>query len=144
MSSDTSHISKSSLSCARSFLAKKKYGRSFANFLLFIKLSPHKKEDVLDDFIHCMTEWTNQLVAEDRMDDLFKCYDQACEILPACESVLNNIGAQLFRYGHEKNLYYYAIIGHLSKVLWYKYGFVVIVVICLLIQWFQYNNFCSS
>jgi hypothetical protein len=45
-----------------------------------------------------MTEWTNQLVAEDRMDDLFKCYDQACEILPACESVLNNIGAQLFRY----------------------------------------------
>jgi hypothetical protein len=32
------------------------------------------------------------------MDDLFKCYDQACEILPACESVLNNIGAQLFRY----------------------------------------------
>ena len=98
MSSDTSHISKSSLSCARSFLAKKKYGRSFANFLLFIKLSPHKKEDVLDDFIHCMTEWTNQLVAEDRMDDLFKCYDQACEILPACESVLNNIGAQLFRY----------------------------------------------
>ena len=95
---DTSHISKSSLSCAKSFLSKKKYGRSFANFLLFIKLSPHKKEEILDDFINCMTEWTNQLISEERVDDLFKCYDQACEVLPDCESVLNNIGAQLFRY----------------------------------------------
>lgn len=97
MSSDTSHISKSSLSCAKSFLSKKKYGRSFANFLLFLKLSPHKQSEVIDDFIHCMTEWTNQLISEERIDDLFKCYDQACEILPDCESILNNIGAQLFR-----------------------------------------------
>ncbi|XP_071127161.1 protein arginine N-methyltransferase 9-like [Mytilus edulis] len=100
MSSDTSHISKSSLSCAKSFLSKKKYGRSFANFLLFLKLSPHKQSEVIDDFIHCMTEWTNQLISEERIDDLFKCYDQACEILPDCESILNNIGAQLFRLGY--------------------------------------------
>lgn len=92
-------IARSSLSVAKSCLSKKCYGRAFANYLLFMKLSPEHKKDVREDFILTMREWSEELEKCGRIDDLFKCYEQACAVFPECENVLNNIGAQLFRLG---------------------------------------------
>ena len=90
-------ITRISLVSAKACLTQKRYGRAFANFSLFLKLAPEKKDEVLDDFILTMRMWTDMLEKEGRMEELFKCYDLACEILPECEEILNNIGAQLFR-----------------------------------------------
>ncbi|KAK3100629.1 hypothetical protein FSP39_022782 [Pinctada imbricata] len=95
-----SEILKSSLSTAKCCLSLGRFGRAFANYLLYIKLSPNKEEEVISDFILATREWTEQLERENRIEDLFKCYDQACEVLPDCEAILNNIGAQLFRLGY--------------------------------------------
>jgi len=56
------------------------------------------KEEILNDFILCMRLWTEHLEKDGRIEDIFKCYDQACEILPDSEALMNNIGGQLFRY----------------------------------------------
>ncbi|XP_060082618.1 protein arginine N-methyltransferase 9-like [Ylistrum balloti] len=100
-------VAKISLASARSCLSKKRYGRAFANFLLFLKLVPENHDDVLEDFIMTMRLWTENLEREGRIEDLFKCFDQACEILPDNESILNNIGAQLFRLGYAEEAVLY-------------------------------------
>ena len=35
---------------------------------------------------------------EDKISDVFACYEQAFKLFPECEMVVNNLGAQLFRY----------------------------------------------
>ncbi|XP_071087204.1 protein arginine N-methyltransferase 9-like [Haliotis cracherodii] len=90
----------SSLASAKQCILKKNYGRAFAHFLLVLKLCPGMKSALKDDFVLSMREWTEGLERQGRMHDMFKCYDQACELFPECEAALNNIGAQLFRLGY--------------------------------------------
>ena len=98
MMSSGRKIAQVSLSSARSCLGKKNYGRAFANFLLFLKLAPERCEEVRNEFSVAMREWSESLERDRKIVDLFKCYDQACEMFPNHDTVLNNIGAQLFRY----------------------------------------------
>ncbi|KAJ8298405.1 hypothetical protein KUTeg_024936 [Tegillarca granosa] len=100
-------IARNCLSSARSCLSSENYGRAYANYLLFLKLVPNRREEVMEDFITAMRKWTDKLEGDGRIDHLFKCYDQACEVVPDCVGILNNIGAQLFRLGYieEASLY---------------------------------------
>ncbi|XP_062610319.1 protein arginine N-methyltransferase 9-like [Saccostrea cucullata] len=100
MSTRTSKIANISLKNAKSCCNNGNFGRSFAHYLLYLKLAPEKTDDVMIDFVFVMRNWTEQLERENRIEDLFRCYEQACEIIPDCEVILNNIGAQLFRIGY--------------------------------------------
>lgn len=108
-------IAKTCLSSAKSCLSSENYGRAYANYLLFLKLVPNKREEVMEDFITAMRKWTDKLEKEGRIDHLFKCYDQACEVVPDCVAILNNIGAQLFRYAYHLIMStFYLELGHIN------------------------------
>ena len=88
-----------SLRCASNCLKLKNYGRAYAHFLLVLQLKPDLKQTSLkEDFVLSLKEWTEHLERLGRIEDLFKCYDQTCDIFPECDVAMNNIGAQLFRY----------------------------------------------
>ncbi|ESO88508.1 hypothetical protein LOTGIDRAFT_71709, partial [Lottia gigantea] len=90
----------SSLKSANTCTLDRNYGRAFAHYLLVLKLNDTLKQSLKTDFTYVMREWTEELERQDRIEDLFKCYEQACEVFPECETALNNIGAQLFRLGY--------------------------------------------
>lgn len=90
-------ISGQSLQSAKVCIAQGNYGRAFAHFLLVLKLSPHKKSEIKEDYSLAMREWTEKLENEGKMADLFLCYEQTCDLFPENEVALNNVGAQLFR-----------------------------------------------
>lgn len=96
--SNVEKIAQISLLNARNCLEARNHGRAFANFLLFLKLKSENAADVYTEFALATREWCEQLEGQNRLEDLFKCYDQACEMFPDHDVVLNNIGAQLFRY----------------------------------------------
>ncbi|KAH3840796.1 protein arginine N-methyltransferase 9-like [Dreissena polymorpha] len=98
--SNVEKIAQISISNARNCLTAQNYGRAFANFLLFLKLKSENAADVYQEFALASKEWFEQLEQENRLEDLFKGYDQACELYPNHDVVLNNIGAQLFRLGY--------------------------------------------
>ena len=95
--SNVEKIAQISISNARNCLTTQNYGRAFANFLLFLKLKSESAADVYQEFALASKKWFEQLEQENRLEDLFKGYDQACELYPNHDVVLNNIGAQLFR-----------------------------------------------
>ena len=73
------------------------YGRAFAHYLLVLKLAPENKSDIKESFTLALREWSEHLEQAGRIQDLFTCYQQACELFPECETMLNNMGAQLFK-----------------------------------------------
>jgi len=95
--SQASKIAQMSLANARYCLEVKDYGRAFAHYLLFLKLEAENSTSVFSEFAHASKEWFEKLENEKRFEDLFKCFDQACDLYPNHSVVLNNIGAQLFR-----------------------------------------------
>lgn len=78
-------------------MQQRNYGRAFAHYLLVLKLQPWQKPEIKDNFTLALKEWAEQLEHAGRMQDLFTCYEQACQLFPECEAMLNNMGAQLFR-----------------------------------------------
>ncbi|XP_050416790.2 protein arginine N-methyltransferase 9 [Patella vulgata] len=93
-------IVETSLKSANTCLLNRNYGRAFAHYLLVFKLDSSFKNKLKKDFTYVMREWTEELETQNRIEDLFKCYEQACDVFPECETALNNIGAQLFRLGY--------------------------------------------
>ena len=53
--------------------------------------------EIKENFTLALREWSEQLEKEDKINDLFVCYEQAFKLFPECEMVVNNLGAQLFR-----------------------------------------------
>lgn len=51
---------------------------------------------LLNSFI--LGKWGTELENKGRYDDLFKCYEQAVDVFPDNENILNNLGAHLLRY----------------------------------------------
>ena len=54
--------------------------------------------EIKENFTLALSEWSEQLEREDKISDVFACYEQAFKLFPECEMVVNNLGAQLFRY----------------------------------------------
>ncbi len=90
-------VSFRSLESAENCLVQANYGRAFAHYLLVLKLTPDKKAEIKSNFTLALREWGQELEKQNRLDDVFMCYQQACELFPECDIMLNNIGAHLFR-----------------------------------------------
>ncbi|XP_013393172.1 protein arginine N-methyltransferase 9 isoform X1 [Lingula anatina] len=89
-----------SIQAAERCMQQKNYGRAFAHYLLVCRLQPAKKHDIKETFSTAFREWSDELERKCRWEDLFKCFDQACQFFPECEQMLNNMGSQLFRLGY--------------------------------------------
>lgn len=48
-------------------------------------------------FRFTLFKWTEELDSLGRIHDLFDCYEQALELFPADEVILNSMGEHLFR-----------------------------------------------
>lgn len=51
-----------------------------------------------ESFRFTLFKWTEELDSLGRIHDLFDCYEQALELFPADEVILNSMGEHLFRY----------------------------------------------
>lgn len=51
-----------------------------------------------DSFRFTLFKWADELDSLGRIQDLFGCYEQALELYPADEVILNSMGEHLFRY----------------------------------------------
>ena len=80
-------------------LLEHKYGEAFFNYLLVLRLTPARKAEVKENFTFALREWGEQCEREGKLEELMASYQQAYEVFPECETVVSNMGAQLFRYG---------------------------------------------
>lgn len=51
-----------------------------------------------DSFRFTLFKWAEELDSVGRIQELFDCYEQALELFPADEVILNSMGEHLFRY----------------------------------------------
>ena len=87
-----------SLNVTKSNGSNDSYRNPFAHYVLYLKLNPDKVDEMLNEFVYVMREFTQQLERESKIEELFQCYAVVNEIVPNSEVILNNIGAQLFRW----------------------------------------------
>lgn len=71
-----------------------------------------------ESFRFTLFKWTEELDSVGRIQDLFDCYEQALELFPADEVILNSMGEHLFRY-HVPTMRQYVIITGYNVVLGY-------------------------
>jgi len=53
--------------------------------------------EVKDNYCLVLRELCGKLASSGQIADLFSTYQQACDVYPDCETMLNDMGAQLFR-----------------------------------------------
>ncbi|XP_069695569.1 protein arginine N-methyltransferase 9-like isoform X2 [Periplaneta americana] len=85
---------------AEHYLQKGNPGRAFAHFLVALKLCPSWKIELSHNFTYALCSWGETLDEQKRYRDLFNCYEQALEVFPDNEEVLNSLGSHLYRLGH--------------------------------------------
>lgn len=54
--------------------------------------------DRQDSFRFTLLKWTDELDGVGRIQELFDCYEQATELFPNDEVIVNSMGEHLFRY----------------------------------------------
>ncbi|XP_033127146.1 protein arginine N-methyltransferase 9-like [Anneissia japonica] len=89
----------SSLNSARFHFQNNHHGMSFAYYLLALKLSPEQKQNLRKEFGDVFREWVNELLRQDRCQDIFECYAQALDVFPDNEWVQDVMGSHLYRLG---------------------------------------------
>ncbi|XP_041838779.1 protein arginine N-methyltransferase 9 [Melanotaenia boesemani] len=102
----------SSLESAQQCLFNQDYGTAFVHYLLVLNLAPMFKEFARESFRFTLFKWAEELDSVGRIQDLFDCYEQALEIFPADEVILNSMGEHLFRMGFRDEA-----AGHFHKAL---------------------------
>ncbi|KAM9770276.1 protein arginine N-methyltransferase 9 [Menidia menidia] len=102
----------SSLESAQQCLFSQDYGTAFVHYLLVLNLAPVFKEFARDSFRFTLFKWAEELDSLGRIQDLFDCYEQALEVFPADEVILNSMGEHLFRMGFRDEA-----AGHFHKAL---------------------------
>lgn len=53
---------------------------------------------IKESFRFTLFKWTEELDSLGRIQELFDCYEQALELFPTDEVILNSMGEHLFRY----------------------------------------------
>ncbi|XP_069022854.1 protein arginine N-methyltransferase 9 [Embiotoca jacksoni] len=101
-----------SLESAQQCLFNQDYGTAFVHYLLVLNLAPMFKEFAKDSFRFTLFKWAEELDSVGRIQDLFDCYEQALELFPADEVILNSMGEHLFRMGFRDEA-----AGHFHKAL---------------------------
>uniref|UniRef100_A0A3Q0SI82 Protein arginine N-methyltransferase 9 n=1 Tax=Amphilophus citrinellus TaxID=61819 RepID=A0A3Q0SI82_AMPCI len=89
----------SSLESAQQCLLNQDYGTAFAHYLLVLNLAPVFKDFPRESFRFTLFKWAEELDSVGRIQDLFDCYEQALELFPSDEVILNSMGEHLFRMG---------------------------------------------
>ncbi|XP_029949033.1 protein arginine N-methyltransferase 9 [Salarias fasciatus] len=102
----------SSLESAQQCLLNQDYGTAFVHYLLVLNLAPVFKDLAQESFRFTLFKWTEELDSVGRIQDLFDCYEQAMELFPADEVILNSMGEHLFRMGFRDEA-----AGHFHKAL---------------------------
>ncbi|XP_019111609.1 protein arginine N-methyltransferase 9 [Larimichthys crocea] len=102
----------SSLESAQQCLFNQDYGTAFVHYLLVLNLAPVFKDFARESFRFTLFKWTEELDSVGRIQDLFDCYEQALELFPADEVILNSMGEHLFRMGFRDEA-----AGHFHKAL---------------------------
>uniref|UniRef100_A0AAQ5X918 Protein arginine methyltransferase 9 n=1 Tax=Amphiprion ocellaris TaxID=80972 RepID=A0AAQ5X918_AMPOC len=102
----------SSLESAQQCLFSQDYGTAFVHYLLVLNLAPVLKDFAKESFRFTLFKWAEELDSVGRIQDLFDCYEQALELYPADEVILNSMGEHLFRMGFRDEA-----AGHFHKAL---------------------------
>ncbi|XP_061685224.1 protein arginine N-methyltransferase 9 isoform X2 [Syngnathoides biaculeatus] len=102
----------SSLESAQQCLFSQDYGPAFVHYLLVLNLAPEFKDFARESFRFTLFKWAEELESVGRIQDLFSCYEQALELFPADEVILNSMGEHLFRMGFRDEA-----AGHFFKAL---------------------------
>lgn len=102
----------SSLESAQQCLFNQDYGTAFVHYLLVLNLAPVFKEVAKESFRFTLFKWAEELDSVGRIQDLFDCYEQALELFPADEVILNSMGEHLFKMGFRDEA-----AGHFHKAL---------------------------
>ncbi|XP_029357618.1 protein arginine N-methyltransferase 9 isoform X3 [Echeneis naucrates] len=102
----------SSLESAQQCLFNQDYGTAFVHYLLVLNLAPVFKDFARESFRFTLFKWAEELDSVGRIQDLFSCYEQALELFPADEVILNSMGEHLFRMGFRDEA-----AGHFHKAL---------------------------
>ncbi|XP_034043406.1 protein arginine N-methyltransferase 9 isoform X2 [Thalassophryne amazonica] len=88
-----------SLESAQQCLFNHDYGTAFVHYLLVLNLAPEFKNFAKESFRFTLFKWTEELESVGRIQELFDCYEQALELFPSDEVILNSMGEHLFRMG---------------------------------------------
>lgn len=68
-------------------------------FIFLLQQSPkHVTFSFQDSFRFTLFKWAEELDSVGRIQELFDCYEQALEVFPDDEVILNSMGEHLFRY----------------------------------------------
>lgn len=102
----------SSLESAQQCLFNQDYGTAFVHYLLVLNIAPVFKDFAQDSFRFTLFKWAEELDSVGRIQDLFGCYEQAMELFPTDEVILNSMGEHLFRMGFRDEA-----AGHFHKAL---------------------------
>lgn len=89
----------SALQSAQQCLLQQDYGTAFVHFLLALNLAPALKDLARDSFRFTLLKWADELDTVGRIQELFDCYEQALELFPKDEVIVNSMGEHLFRMG---------------------------------------------
>uniref|UniRef100_A0A673I8Q2 Protein arginine N-methyltransferase 9 n=1 Tax=Sinocyclocheilus rhinocerous TaxID=307959 RepID=A0A673I8Q2_9TELE len=101
-----------SLESAQQCLFSQDYGTAFVHYLLVLNLAPALKDFANESFRFTLFKWTDELDSLGRIQDLFNCYEQAMELFPVDEVIVNSMGEHLFRMGFRDEA-----AGHFYKAL---------------------------
>uniref|UniRef100_A0A673MSB2 Uncharacterized protein n=1 Tax=Sinocyclocheilus rhinocerous TaxID=307959 RepID=A0A673MSB2_9TELE len=101
-----------SLESAQQCLFSQDYGTAFVHYLLALNLAPALKDFANESFRFTLFKWADELDSLGRIQDLFDCYEQALELFPVDEVIVNSMGEHLFRMGFRNEA-----AGHFYKAL---------------------------
>ncbi|XP_064188388.1 protein arginine N-methyltransferase 9 [Anguilla rostrata] len=107
-----------SLESAQQCLFNQDYGTAFVHYLLALNLAPVLKDFARESFRFTLFKWAEELDSLGRVQDLFDCYEQALELFPVDEVIVNSMGEHLFRMGFRDEA-----AGHFHKALKLKPDF---------------------
>ncbi|KAF7710088.1 protein arginine N-methyltransferase 9 [Silurus meridionalis] len=88
-----------SLQSAQHCLLQQDHGTAFVHFLLALNLAPALKDLARESFRFTLLKWADELDGVGRIQELFDCYEQALELFPKDEVIVNSMGEHLFRMG---------------------------------------------
>ncbi|XP_035681663.1 protein arginine N-methyltransferase 9-like [Branchiostoma floridae] len=94
------HLLQQTMDTAKLSLHHQDYQTAFTHYLMVVSIAPDLKPYVKDDFILAVKLWGDELESMGRGEEALHSYQQALQVYPDCEGVVNNMGAYLFRHGY--------------------------------------------
>ncbi|XP_078684237.1 protein arginine N-methyltransferase 9-like [Branchiostoma floridae x Branchiostoma belcheri] len=94
------HLLQQTMDTARLSLQHQDYSTAFTHYLMVVSTAPDLKPYVKEDFSLAVKLWGDELECAGRGEEALHSYQQALQVYPDCEGVLNNMGAHLFRHGY--------------------------------------------